>query len=71
MADITNCLEIVFITIFLAFFTEFVNWVLVYRLPAYKKNLKLSVDINDQIEMFKESLAASSPGEAKKLKKKT
>ena len=70
MANITNALEIVCITIFLAFFTEFVNWVLVYRLPGYKKNLKLSADINDQLETLKESLSVSSPSEAKKLKRK-
>ena len=39
MADVTNAILIVIFTILLSLFTEFVNFVLVYRLPEYKKNV--------------------------------
>jgi calcium load-activated calcium channel len=69
MADVTNAILIVIFTILLSLFTEFVNFILVYRLPEYKKNVSDIEKENEALEQLQNKLDAASLNQREKIKK--
>ena len=69
MADVTNAILIVVFTLLLSLFTEFVNFILVYRLPEYKKNVADIEKENEALEGLKAKLDGASLTQKDKIKK--
>ena len=69
MADVTNALLIVVFTLLLSLFTEFVNFILVYRLPEYKKNVADIEKENEALESLHAKLDSASLTQKDKIKK--
>ena len=69
MADVTNALLIVVFTLLLSLFTEFVNFILVYRLPEYKKNVADIEKENEALEGLHAKLDSASLTQKDKIKK--
>ena len=60
MADVTNAVLIIIFTILLSLFTELVNFILVYRLPEYKKNVADIEKENEALELLQNKLSIVS-----------
>ena len=70
MADVTNAVLIIIFTILLSLFTELVNFILVYRLPEYKKNVADIEKENEALELLQNKLSSASLTQRDKVKKK-
>ena len=60
---------IVVFTLLLSLFTEFVNFILVYRLPEYKKNVADIEKENEALESLHAKLDSASLTQKDKIKK--
>lgn len=69
MADVTNAVLIIIFTILLSLFTELVNFILVYRLPEYKKNVADIEKENEALELLQNKLSSASLTQRDKVKK--
>ena len=64
--DITDCLKIVFLSIFTNLFAEFLTWMFIYRTKKYKENKKQMDKLTKSLEVTKES----TKGKRKQIDKK-
>ena len=69
MADVTNAVLIIIFTILLSLFTELVNFILVYRLPEYKKNVADIEKENEALELLQNKLSSASLTQRDEVKK--
>ena len=64
--DISDCLKIVFLSVFTNLFAEFLTWMFIYRTKKYKENKKQMDKLSKNLEIIKES----TKGKRKQIDKK-
>ena len=66
--DISDCLKIVFLSVFTNLFAEFLTWMFIYRTKKYKENKKQMDKLSKNLEIIKESTKGKKKQIDKKIK---